>query len=353
MINLTSPDVAGSEVAPRPVPPRSRTLSAGVVAGATLGLLTFLAYLPGWGRSLDFDSAQTVGMFVKTGPPWSAFRSQAAFNNHPLFSFLEQLVRVVTGRTDAATMRVLPILFGALAVGVLTWFAARRHGLLAGVVAGTLLAANPTFVGLSRAARGYSLLVLCAIVATILVAEDRPGRSRWSDVAYVAVAGMGLATHLYMFPVVAAHLGAVVARRRLDARWRLRFGGTALVAILAYVGMAASMLDTMGAYSRVLKTGLPWDVAVLATGGGWAALAVAPLVVAGAVLLLRRSRAARGAALALAGVLLVQWAVLQSSALTARFFVWLVPGAAYLAAVAVGRFRPAAVLAAGSTALAV
>jgi hypothetical protein len=353
MINLTSPDVAGTGPAPLLAPARLPRSPAGVWAGAGLAVATFAAYLPGSGRSLDFDSAQTVGMFVKTGPPWSAFGSQAAFNNHPFFSFLEQLVRVVTGRTDAATMRVLPILFGALAVGVLTWFAARRHGLLAGVVAGTLLACNPTFVSLSRAARGYSLLVLCAIVATILVAEARPDRSPWSDLAYAAVAGMGLATHLYMFPVVAAHVGAVVARRQLDARWRLRFAGAAMVGALAYAGMAASMIDTMGGYSRVLKTDLPWDVAVMAMGGGRAALAVAPLVIAGAVLLLRRSRAARGAALALGAVLLVQWAGLQSSALTARFFVWLVPGAAYLAAVAVGRVRPVAVLTAASAALAV
>ena len=350
MINLTSPDVTGMGSAHAPTRPRRSP--AAVRAGAGLAIVTFLGYLPGSGRSLDFDSAQTVGMFVKTGPPWSAFRLQAAFNNHPLFSFLEQLVRVVTGRTDAAAMRVLPILCGALAVGVLTWFAARRHGVRAGLVAGTLLATNPTFLSLSRAARGYSLLVLCAIVATILVADDRPDRSRWSDLAYVAVAGMGLATHLYMFPVIAAHLGAVIARRRLDAGWRLRFAGTALVAVLAYAGMAASMFHTMGSYSRVLRTDLPWRVAVMATGGGWASVAVAPLVVAGAMLVLRRSRATRGAAIALAGVLLVQWAVLQSSALTARFFVWLVPAAAYLAAVAVGRIRVGALLAAASAVVA-
>ena len=74
-------------------------------AGVGLAMVTFLAYLPGLGRSLDFDSAQTVGMFVKPGPPWEAFRRQAVFNNHPAFSFFEQLVRVASGRSDAATMR--------------------------------------------------------------------------------------------------------------------------------------------------------------------------------------------------------------------------------------------------------
>jgi hypothetical protein len=323
-----------------------------VWAGAGLGLLTFLGYLPGLGRSLDFDSAQTLGMFIKPGPPWAAFRLQAAFNNHPMFSFFEQLVRVGTGRTDPATMRVLPILFGALAVAVLTWFTARRHGLVAGVVAGGLLAANPTFASLSRGVRGYSLLVLCAIVATVLVAEDRPDGPRWADVAYILAAGIGLATHLYMFPVLVAHLGAVVARRRLDSRWRIRFAGAGALAAVAYAGMSASMLDTMGRFGRVLQPGLPWRVAVMAAGGDRAALVVAPLVVVGAVLLLRRSRAARGATLALAGVLLLQWVGLQSTAMTPRFFVWLVPGSAYLAGVAVGRFRLGAVLGAGSALLA-
>jgi hypothetical protein len=321
-------------------------------AGAGLGLVTFVAYLPGLGRSLDFDSAQTVGMFVKPGPPWDAFRRQAVFNNHPAFSFLEQLVRVATGRTDAATMRLLPILFGAAAVAVLTWFAARRHGLAAGLVAGALLATNPTFAGLSRAVRGYSLLVLCAVVATVLVAEDRPDAPGWRELAYVAVAGIGLATHLYMLPVVAAHVGVVAARRRLPA-WRARFLGVGVLAGLAYVGMAGPMLDGAEAHARVFRAALPWRVVVMATGGGWASLVAAPLVAAGAVLLLRRSRAARGATVALAAVLVLLWAGLQSSALTERFFVWLVPGAAYLAAVAVGRFRgPAALAAAASAGLA-
>lgn len=144
-------------------------------------MATFVAYLPGLGRSLDFDSAETLGLFIRPGPPWSVFHRQAVFNNHPMFSFLEQVVRVVTGRTDAATMRLLPIAFGALAVGVLTWYASRRHGLVAGLLAGTVLACNPAFVALSRSVRGYSLLTLCAIVSTVIVAEDRPDRRAGTD----------------------------------------------------------------------------------------------------------------------------------------------------------------------------
>jgi len=348
VVTMTKADAAVVAV-PGPVERRAR------VAGAVAGAVTFLAYLPGLGRSLDFDSAETVGLFIRPGPPWTAFREQAIFNNHPMFSFLEQLVRVVTGGAGAATMRLLPIVFGAVAVGVLTWFAACRQGLLAGIVAGAVVACNPTFVDLSRAVRGYSLLTLCAIVTTIVVAEDRRSRPRRGDLLYILVAGVGLATHLYMVPVLVAHLGAVVARKRLDVHWRTRFVGALVMGALAYAGMAATMVDAARAHDRVFQADMPWRVATMATGGGWASLLLAPLVVVGAVIVLRASRAALGAAVALVAVLVGLWAVMQSSALDERFLVWLVPGGAYLVAVAVSvaRLRRLGyLLAAGSAGLA-
>jgi len=306
-----------------------------LVAGVAAGAVTFAAYLPGLGRSLDFDSAETIGLFVRPGPPWAAFQRQAVFNNHPMFSFLEQLVRVATGRTDAATMRLLPILFGAVGVAVLTWFAARRYGVLAGLVGGSVLACNPTFVTLSRATRGYSLLTLCAVVSTVLVVEDREGRSRRWDVAYVVVAGAGLATHLYMVPVLVAHVAVVLARRGLDVRWRARVLGVVVLGGLAYAGMAPAMVDAGAAHARVFKAGFPWSVALMATGGGWASLAVAPVAIAGATRVLRR-RTVRVAALATIAVLALLWAGLQSSALSERFLVWLVPAVGWLVAAAIG-----------------
>ncbi len=350
----TSP--ASGDIGLRP----PRTDRRAPIAALVVSAVTFVAYLPGLGRALDFDSAAMVGRFVRPGPPWAVFREQAVFNNHPMFSFLEQLVRVVTGRSDAAAMRVLPILFGALAVGVLTWFVARRHGLAAGLAAGAVLACNPTFVHLSRAVRGYSLLTLCAIVATIVVVEDRrragagagAQKRRWTGPLYVGAAAIGVATHLYMVPVLAAHLGALLARGEFDDRWRKRFLWVVALAGCAYVGMADVMLHATSAHARVFKGDMPWRVVTMATGGGWASVALAPLVVVGAVVVLRGSRATRGAALGLAVVLVGLWAGLQSAALEDRFFVWLVPGVAYLVGVAVSRIPAGAVAAAGSAVLA-
>ena len=90
--------------------------------------------------------------------------------------------------------------------------------------------------------------------------------------------------------------------------------------------MADVMLHATAAHGRVFRADMPWQVATMVTGGGWASLALAPLVVVGAWVVLRGSRGARGAAIALAVVLLVLWAGLRSAALEDRFFVWLVPG---------------------------
>src|SRR5205807_1447450 len=97
-LNVRRPGSAAVPDAAEPLAPSARNRAAAV--GFGVGLLAFVAYLPGLGRSLDFDSAETVGGFIRHGPPWAVFHEQAVFNNHPLFSFIEQLVRVLAGRTD-------------------------------------------------------------------------------------------------------------------------------------------------------------------------------------------------------------------------------------------------------------
>ena len=329
-----------------------------VVAGVVAGVLTFAAYVPGLGRSLDFDSAETVGLFIRPGPPWAAFRQQAVFNNHPFFSFLEQLVRVASGHTDAATMRLLPIACGAATVGVVAWYCVGRFGLLAGAVASSVVALNPTFNGLSRAVRGYSLLALCATVSSVIVAGQVTRGSKGSrtsrrgvGVAYVCVAAAGVATHLFMVPVVAIHVVVVAAARQLDARWRQRFLTVALLAVLAYSGMARTMLDANAVHGRVIQLGLPWDVAEVALGGRWAVALLAPVVVVG-VLAASHNRSAVVAVAAFSALFLLVWAVVQSGALTARFFIFVVPAVGVLVAFAVHRMRALAVLATASAVVA-
>src|SRR2546429_6711180 len=63
-----------------------------VFIGAVLGTVTFAVYLLGSGRNYDYDSSETVGMFVATRSLLDPFRRQDVFNNHPLLSFVDHLV---------------------------------------------------------------------------------------------------------------------------------------------------------------------------------------------------------------------------------------------------------------------
>src|SRR5205807_1038365 len=145
---------------------------------------------------------------------------------------LEHVVFSATGSTDERVMRVLPIAFGAAAVGFLAWAVACRQGLLAGMTAGVVLGANPLALLEFREARGYSLLVLCAVVGTWLLVglEEGDRQPRGRVLACCAVMAVGVGTHLYGLAViglwtlrrrrpVAATLGAVAVM--IGAAWLL------------------------------------------------------------------------------------------------------------------------------------
>ena len=139
-------------------------------APGLVAVLTFVAtasfYGLGSGRAYDYDSSESVGSFIATGSLLDPFRRQLQFNNHPLFSFIEHVVYAFGGHSESA-LRSLPIIFGAVTVGIVCYWAANMWGLSAGVTAAALLAANPTFAELSRSVRGYSLLTLCAVSSTL------------------------------------------------------------------------------------------------------------------------------------------------------------------------------------------
>jgi hypothetical protein len=206
-----------------------------------------------------------------------------------------------------------------------------------------VVAVNPTFSELSRAVRGYSLLALCALVATIVLVDDllpagelRPAFRRWSGGVYVVAVAIGVATHLFMVLVVVAHLVTLVGARRFDERWRQRFLFVAVLSALAYAGLARAMLDASGEHGTVFKGGLPVDVAEHILGSGWAAIVALPVALFGLVVALR-SRVVRIGSVGFVVAFAFLWLLYRSSALTPRFFVFLVPVVGLLVAAAVGR----------------
>ncbi len=184
---------------------------------------------------------------------WSAMRPGAGLH------FLEQISDAIQGPLYLAltwpllrwqdtpfSLRLVPLLAGVLTVPLLGVLAARLLGRAAGRLAALLLALSPFHVWYSQEARGYSLVMLFAVLMglfLIRMLEDgpRPGSAFlfalfsacavWSNMSALFLWGaMGL-TMLWLRPPRSwGQLGW----------WAVAFGGT-LVAVLPWVLKAAGI----------------------------------------------------------------------------------------------------------------
>ena len=312
------------------VPQRSTAL------GTVAAFVTAAAYLPGSGRAFDYDGSVTVANFVRTKSLLDPFRRQVVFNNHPAFSFIEHVVYSVTGSTSSWAMRVLPIGAAAACVGLLVCVVARRLGPAIGVTAGALLATNPVFLETAREVRGYSLVCLCGLAATVLLLDLERSSSRAKSIGYVAALTLGLATHLYTALVLLGHVTWLWTRRRISPEWRTRWLVVTVLGLTVYLGILAMMVDA--ARGRVFRPEFPTMLAGELLGRQPVAVAITAAGVAVALWRYRTRRETRSlAALYVAGVVLL-W-LLAPRDLFPRFFVWSVPAVALAAAVGLTSIR--------------
>jgi hypothetical protein len=312
--------------------------------GIVLAVATAVVYRIGSGRSLDYDSSLTVGAFVKTGALIDPLRRQIQLNNHPLFSILEHIVWSLGFHTETY-LRVLPIVFGALTVAMITAWCAHIWGLVPGVSAGAVVAANPMFAELSRAVRGYSLLCLCAVASTLLLwrlVESAPEHvSRWVGVAYVVFVAAGISTHLYGCAVLIVHAAIVVARRELGETWIARWIAAVFIGGLVYLKTSQVILNTQN--KRTFQHKFPREIAMALLGQARLAVVALGIVVVFALWL---GRARTDVLVAVAAAVLFAafvWLVVQPQFLVVRYFIWFLPGVGLAAAFLVAR-RPIAIV---------
>jgi hypothetical protein len=322
---------------------------APIVVGAALGIATTAAYLVGSSRSFGYDAAATFGNFVATPNLIDAFAVHSAMpsmplksiasNDHVFLSLISHVIYSLTGSRSEVVYRLVPALAAGGTVAVSAAVLARRFGLLAGACAGVFIATNPLFVENSRDLRGYSLAALLALVATLILAAGTWSRKRL--IWYAVLLGLAIATHVFVIVVLAVHVVWIALRRsradikRLAPAWIAAFAigvaANANIEIMEFVqhGFPPSLFNPafplylvlflMGA-PAVLPLGLWLSTAGLGLWAArrepwvWAAVAVVALVVA------------------------ILWLVLQPAYLYPRFFIFLIPGVAYLVAAAIKRW---------------
>jgi hypothetical protein len=322
---------------------------APAIAGAILGVATAAAYLVGANRSYGYDAAATFANFVATPSLWDAFAIHSvlptvpiklvASNDHVLLSFLSHLIYSLTGSRSEVVYRLVPALAAGGTVGLTTTVLSRRFGLVAGICAGLFIASDPLFVENSRDLRGYSLAALGAILATLILS----GRwTRWRLVAYALVMGLAIAAQLFAAVVLLMHVAWIATR----GSWpELRQLAPAWIAVAAIGAAANANIQVMELFQHgyppsIFYPDFPRDLVFFLVG----APVLLPLglwLSTGALGLwtLRRERWLWAAIAVVAVVVAVLWLGLRPAFLYPRFFIFLIPGCAYLMAAAIARWK--------------
>jgi len=256
-----------------------------------------------------------------------------------MFSFTQTLGWRV-GLVGESAQRLGPVVCGAVTVGLLTWFVARRFGAVAGLGAGLFLLFNPIFMNEFRTLRGYSLATMCVLVAALAIERSwRDPRHVWLWIQGIAMV-IAVTTHSYSALTLLVLAAAALVLGRVERRHIV----TWVVAAVAALAIAAPVLDDArrNAESRG-NAYLPWFGEFMARslfGYEWLPVAiVGTLAVIGFASVARRSTrhaTAMGAAAAIfAGTIVLLWQVVQPRDLYPRFFISALPFVAALAGVGV------------------
>jgi hypothetical protein len=319
------------------------------IAGALLGVATAAVYMIGSNRSYGYDAAATFANFIATPSLWDAFAihsvlptipiKSVASNDHVLLSFVSHLIYLASGSRSEVVYRLLPALAAGGVVGVTSTALSQKFGMLAGVCAAIYIATDPLFVDNSRDLRGYSLAALGSVLATVILA------GKWTRrrlVVYALVMGLAIAAHVFALVVLMAHVAWIASRRsrrqlvQLAPAWL----AAGLIGVAANVNIQVMELLQHGFPPSLFYPTFPRDLVFFLLGapvliplGLW-------LATAGLGLWTLRSQPWLWASIAVvATVVAVLWLGLQPAYLYPRFFMFLVPGCAYLMAGAVARWK--------------
>jgi 4-amino-4-deoxy-L-arabinose transferase-like glycosyltransferase len=325
------------------------------VVGTALGIATTAAYLIGSGRSFGYDAAATFGNFVATPNLIDAFAVHSAMpsmplksiasNDHVFLSLISHVIYSLTGSRSEVAYRLVPALAAGGTVGVSATVLARRFGLLAGACAGLFIATNPMFVENSRDLRGYSLAAILALLSTLVLVNSLSLKGRGlgsgARVAYALLLGLAIATHVFVIVVLGVHVAWIAMRRsrvdlkRLAPAWvaalAIGVAANANIEVMEFVqhGFPPSLFNpAFPLYLVLFLVGAP----VLLPLGVWLSTAGLGLWAA------RREPRVWAAVAVVAVVVAILWLVLQPAYLYPRFFIFLVPGVAYLMAAAIKRW---------------
>lgn len=296
----------------------------------------------GSNRSFGYDAAATFANFIGTSSIWDAFAvrsviptvpvTQVATNDQVLISLVSHVIFSLTGSRSEVVYRAIPAMAAGGVVGISTTVLTRRFGLVAGVCAGLFIATNPLFVDNSRDLRGYSLAALGSVVGTLLLDRRR-------FVPYAVVMGLAVAAQLFAVVVLACHVAWLLARRERFREFLPAGLVAAAIGVVANAAIYVEELTRHGLPPPLFNPTFPRDLVLFLVGAPVLLPVGLWLATVGLGTWTQRRQLWLWTTVAVVAVVVaVLWLGLRPAFLYPRFFVFLVPGLAYLVAAAIKRW---------------
>src|SRR5262245_53065372 len=213
----------------------------------------------GLDRGLWYDEIATLLESVR--PPLREIVTHFPSNNdHPLYSVLGHLSIGIFGE-HAWSLRLPAFVFGLLSLPLVYILGLGITNRFEAYAAAALLAISYHHIWFSQNARGYTILLCCALLATHLLLRGLRTNRRSDFVAFAIVTAVAAYTHLTMVLVaiaqalvVAAHLLAG-RNGRLGARdWMNAAIGFALAGVLTVLLYLPLLSDIHGYFEHRSET---------------------------------------------------------------------------------------------------
>lgn len=270
---------------------------------AALTLLALAVRLPGIDGGLWADEIYSALYAFRTPFPESLAEFHGD-NKHPFYSLLAHMSLSAFGESPWS-LRLPALLFGVATVPMLFVLGRRVTSKAEAGFAAALLAVSYHHVWFSQNARGYSILLFCALASTWLLLRFLQDRDHRAGVLYSVCIAVGAYTHLtFVFTAFAQFIVALLAlvgrprgAARPDWRWTIGiFAGGGALALAMYAPMLERVIAffltkesalkgvsspswAIGEALRMLRVG----IGGLGVGGGWLIVGGVALCIAAAI----------------------------------------------------------------------
>jgi hypothetical protein len=236
-----------------------RALGEDRVVVLLLTLLAAAIRLPGLQGDLWIDEIATLTRFVRLAPAEIASTYESA-NQHALYSLLAHASIGALGES-ALALRLPALLLGVATVPAV-FALARAHGSRGDAVAtALLLAVSYPHAYFSQNARGYTGLMLLAVVSTACLARTLALGRRRDAVAFALAAAAALYMHLsgaFVLAAQAVGAGVIAARGRAGPGAGRRVAVATAAAITLAALLYAPMARAMIAYFATADRDVGW-----------------------------------------------------------------------------------------------